>query len=156
MSNDEEVNSLITDIALIKKDIKQIEQTVSKMDQAVGQNAEILKNLAVQENMLKNNEQRVQVLEKKFIQHTQDETEFHRQLNRHLEEIKDQSQEQREKRHKEVMNSIKEMNRGVNQRLDSQDKRIQSLENWKWYVAGIAIVVVLIFTNVPWSAIFSG
>lgn len=151
MSDDEDINTLITDIALIKKDIKQIEKAVTKMDEAVGQNSEILKNLAVQENMLKNNEKRVEILEKKFVQHNQDEVEFHRELNRHLEDIKQTAQEQREKRHKEVMDSIKEMNKSMNDRLDKQDERIAKLENWKWYLVGALALVGFILMMIPWE-----
>jgi len=153
LSSDEEINTLITDIALIKRDINQIEKTVAKMDEGVSLNLEILKNLAVQETMIKNNEKRVEILEKKFIQHAKDESDFHKELNTHLQDIKDTAQEQREKRHKEVMDSIKDMNESVNFRLDKQDERIQKLENWRWYVLGALALVGFIFTVFPWDTL---
>jgi len=154
LSSDEQINTLITDIALIKRDINQIEKSVAKMDEGLSINSEILKNLAVQETMLKNNEKRVEILEKKFIQHAKDEIDFHRELNTHLQDIKDTAQEQREKRHKEVMDSIKEMNESVNSRLDKQDERIQNLENWRWYVLGALALLGFIFTIFPWDTVF--
>ena len=53
---DNEVNSLKTDIALIQKDVKQIENVFQKVDTAVSQMADIYKSLAVQENILEHNE----------------------------------------------------------------------------------------------------
>ena len=43
---DNEINSLKTDIALIQKDVKQIERVFTKVDNAVGQMSEILKPLS--------------------------------------------------------------------------------------------------------------
>lgn len=153
MSSDEEINTLVTDIALIKRDINQIEKSVAKMDEGVSLNSEILKNLAVQETMLKNNEKRVEILEKKFIQHAKDEVDFHRELNSHLQDLKDTAQDQREKRHKEVMESIKEMNDSVNSRLDKQDERIKKLENWKWYILGALALIGFVLSIFPWETV---
>jgi hypothetical protein len=56
---DAEVNVLKTDVALIKKDIKQIERVFNKVDHAVGDMAELHKIAAVQEKILENAERRI-------------------------------------------------------------------------------------------------
>lgn len=155
MSDDEEINSMFTDIALVKKDIKQIEDVFVKFDKVVGQMSEILKNLAVQEAMLRNSEKRVEILEKKFVQHNKDEMDFHRDLNKRLDDLKDVSEKSREKRHEELMESISQMKVSFDTKLDKQNERITSLENWKWYVLGISGLVIFVLTVFPWSLIFS-
>jgi len=154
MSDDEEINSMVTDIALVKKDIKQIEDVFVKFDKVVGQMSEILKNLAVQEAMLRNSEKRVEILEKKFVQHNKDEMDFHRDLNKRLDDLKDGSEKSREKRHEELMESISEMKTSFDVKLDKQNERITSLENWKWYVLGISGLIIFILSIFPWELIF--
>lgn len=156
MSDDDEINSIVTDIALVKKDIKQIEEVFVKFDKVAGQMSEILKNLAVQEAMLKNNEKRVEILEKKFVQHNKDEMEFHRDLNKRLDELKEASEKHREDRHKELMSAMSDMKTSFDNKLDEQNQRITKLENWKWYVMGIAALIVFFATVFPWNVIFTG
>ena len=78
---DNEVNTLKTDIALIQRDVKQIEIVFQKVDNAVSQMSDIHKSLAVQENILEHNEKRLDTLEEKLIKHTEESTEFQKELN---------------------------------------------------------------------------
>jgi len=154
MSDDDDINSIVTDIALVKKDIKQIEEVFVKFDKVAGQMSDILKNLAVQEAMLKNNEKRVEILEKKFVQHNKDEMEFHKDLNKRLDDLKEVSEKHREERHKELMTKIDDMSTSFNDKLDKQDQRITKLENWKWYAMGIAAILIFVLSVFPWNVLF--
>jgi len=152
--SDDDINSIVTDIALVKKDIKQIEEVFVKFDKVAGQMSDILKNLAVQEAMLKNNEKRVEILEKKFVQHNKDEMEFHKDLNKRLDDLKEVSEKHREERHKELMTKIDDMSTSFNDKLDKQDQRITKLENWKWYAMGIAAILIFVLSVFPWNVLF--
>jgi hypothetical protein len=151
---DNEMNSLKTDIALIQKDVKQIERVFQKVDNAVQQMAEIHKALAVQENILENNEKRISIVEDKLIKHNEDELIFRKELNSKLEDMKTVSQIERERRHKEVLESIEKLNKNMSEKLDKQDKRISALENWRWYLLGIGAVLLFILNKIPWAALF--
>ena len=148
------MNSLKTDIALIQKDVKQIERVFQKVDNAVEQMAEIHKALAVQENILENNEKRISVIEDKLIRHNEDEIEFRKELSNKLEDMRTSDRLEREKRHKELLESIEKMNKGVSEKLDKQDKRISALENWRWYMVGIGFVIIFIINKIPWTSLF--
>ena len=148
------MNSLKTDIALIQKDVKQIERVFQKVDNAVEQMAEIHKALAVQENILENNEKRISVIEDKLIRHNEDEIEFRKELSNKLEDMRTSDRLEREKRHKELLESIEKMNKGVSEKLDKQDKRISALENWRWYMVGIGFVIIFIINKIPWASLF--
>ena len=149
-----EMNSLKTDIALIQKDVKQIERVFQKVDNAVERMAEIHKALAVQENILENNEKRISIVEDKLIKYNEDEIEFRKELSNKLEDMRTSDRLEREKRHKELLESIEKMNKGVSEKLDKQDKRISALENWRWYMVGIGFVIIFIINKIPWTSFF--
>jgi F0F1-type ATP synthase membrane subunit b/b' len=144
---DNEVSTLKTDVALIKKDIKQIERVFDKVDHAVGDMAEIHKMAAVQETILENAERRIENLENTFIKHTEEELEYRKELNKTLTDMKEDAQKQRERRHKEVLESIQSMHTSVSAKLDTQDKRIRALENWRWWVLGASAALIFILTR---------
>jgi predicted RNase H-like nuclease (RuvC/YqgF family) len=149
-----EISSLKTDIALIQKDVKQIERVFTKVDNAVEQMSEILKTIAVQENILENNEKRVTSLEETIKKRNDEEEQFRKEFARKLDDMKETSQKERERHHRELLDSIENLNKSVNDKLDNQDKRIQSLENWRWYLLGIGAVLLFIVNKLPWESFF--
>lgn len=149
-----EISSLKTDIALIQKDVKQIERVFTKVDNAVEQMSEILKTIAVQENILENNEKRVTSLEVTIKRHNEEEEQFRKEFTRKLDDMKETSQKERERHHRELLESIENLNKSVNDKLDNQDKRIQTLENWRWYILGIGAVLLFIINKLPWESFF--
>jgi predicted RNase H-like nuclease (RuvC/YqgF family) len=151
---DNEINGLKTDIALIQKDIKQIERVFMKVDDAVEQMSEVLKTIAVQENILENNERRIGDLEGSLKRHNDQEEAFRKEFNRKFEEMKDAEQKERERRHRELLDSIEKLNKNMTEKLEKQDKRIQSLENWRWYLLGIGAVILFILNKLPWALLF--
>ena len=144
---DNEVNTLKTDVALIKKDIKQIERVFDKVDHAVSDMAELHKIAAVQETILENAERRIENLEDTFIKHTEEELEYRKELNKTLTDMKEDAQKQRERRHKEVLESIQNMHKAVSEKLDVQDQRIRALENWRWWILGASAALIFILTR---------
>ncbi len=144
---DNEINSLKTDIALIQKDIKQIEYVFTKIDSAVGQMSEILKTIAVQENILENNEKRVTTLEETIKKHNDEEVQFRKELTTKFDDMKETSQKERERHHRELLDSIENMNRNMSEKLETQ-------ENWRWYILGIGAVLLFIINKLPWAIFF--
>ena len=142
---DTEVNTLKTDVALIKKDIKQIERVFNKVDDAVGDMAELHKIAAVQEKILENAERRIENLEDSFIKHADSEAEHRKELSKVIADMREDAQIQRERRHKEVLESIQNMHTVITAKLETQDARIQTLENWRWWILGAAAVLIFLF-----------
>lgn len=151
---DNEINSLKTDIALIQKDVKQIERVFQKVDTAVEQMSEIFKTMAVQEMVLETNEKRVSNIEENFIKHNEEEEAFRKELNLKLQDMKDTAQKERQARHAELLASIQNLNDNLSEKLDKQDERIKTLENWRWYILGIGVVILFILNKLPWSLLF--
>jgi DNA repair ATPase RecN len=151
---DNEINSLKTDIALIQKDVKQIERVFNKVDNAVEQMSEILKTIAVQGNILEHNEKRVLALEETIKKHNDEEEQFRKEFTQKFDDMKETSQKERERRHRELLDSIENLNKSMTEKLEKQDKRIQALENWRWYILGIGVVLLYILNKLPWAIIF--
>jgi len=153
MGNDD-INVLKTDIALIQKDVKQIERIFKKVDDAVGQMSDILKVTAVQENILENNDRRIGNLEESLRAHNEHEAAFRIDFNRKFEEMKDSEQKERQLRHRELLESIEKLNTKMIEKFDKQDTRIRALENWRWYLLGISAVIIFIVNKLPWQSLF--
>ena len=151
---DNEINSLKTDVALIQKDVKQIERVFKKVDDAVGQMSEILKTMAVQDMVLENTERRVFSIEESFKKNTVEEEAFRKELSLKLEDMKETANRDRDRRHRELLDSIENLNRNMSEKLDKQDKRIQTLENWRWYILGIGLVIIFILNKIPVTTLF--
>lgn len=154
MTDEHDVNVLVTDVALIKNDIRQIEKSFDKLDSVLIQMTDILSKLAVQEAELRNNEKRIEILEKKFAKQNSDEVNFHKEFSKKMEDLKKDLQDKREERHEEIMKTMHLMQNSFENKIDAQDKRVSSLENWKWYVLGSVAIVIFIFTAFPWSIFF--
>jgi predicted RNase H-like nuclease (RuvC/YqgF family) len=151
-----EVNSIKIDVALIKSDINQIQGVFRKVDHAVEQMSDIYKTLAVQEKILENNDRRITGLENKMREIHEEEVEYRKELTKKLEDMTQNANAERERRHKEVLESISKMNDNLQKRNNEQDERITKLENWKWYMMGAVAVIVFIITEFPWSMLFGG
>lgn len=151
---DNEINSLKTDIALIQKDVKQIERVFQKVDNAVEQMSDIFKTMAVQDMVLENTDKRVSAIEENFKKHNEEEENFRKELNSKLEDMKDTAQKERQARHVELLTSIQKLNDNLSEKLDKQDERIKTLENWRWYILGIGAVIVFILNKIPWALLF--
>jgi DNA repair ATPase RecN len=154
MSDNETINSIKTDVALVQKDVKQLERVFVKVDTAVDQMSEVLKTIAVQENILENNERRIVTLEESLRKHNEQEEAFRKEFNRKFEEMKEAEQKERERRHRELLESIENLNKNMTDKLEKQDKRIQTLENWRWYILGIGAVILFILNKLPWALLF--
>lgn len=151
---DNEINGLKTDVALIQKDVKQIERVFKKVDDAVGQMSEILKTMAIQDIVLENTERRVFSIEEGFKKNTVEEEAFRKELSLKLEDMKETANKDRDRRHRELLDSIENLNKNMGEKLDKQDKRIQTLENWRWYVLGIGLVIIFILNKIPVTTLF--
>lgn len=153
---DNEINTIKTDIAVIKRDITQISQVYKKVDDTLEQMSEMAKTLAVQEKTLENDARRITIFEENLVKHNQDEAEFRKELSKRLDDMVVKIESDRDTKHKEMLEAIEKMSTSINNKLAEQDKRITALEGWRWYVAGIVAVIVIIVNKIPWTALFGG
>jgi predicted RNase H-like nuclease (RuvC/YqgF family) len=153
-----------TDIALIKKDISQIEKMLGKLDNSLDVVAGITKAMAVQDRIIMEHESRLADVDEKQTRRIREQEEFQKELQKqltelreshrkHIEELQASNRAERDARHKEVLKSIDDLREELKQTNKEQDEKIAALENWKWWVMGVGVTVTTILTLV-WKTVF--
>ncbi len=175
MSN--ELNEVKVDIALIKKDIKQIERFFSKVDNAVDEMSEIAKSLAVQQAIIQGFEEKFDNLKDKLEDQRRVGAEGRLAIKDELDEYKDdfkhemmlsikeakedharlarETKQWNEEKHKETIAIVESLSKNVEDKIDAHEERLRSLENTKWYVLGIFAVITFVLQLVDLSSIMS-
>ena len=157
--------NLKTDVALIQKDLKQIERFFAKFDSALNSMSELSKHVAVQGEVLKSQAEKLQSLEMKITEHKLDDIERSKMLSERLEEHRKsayadherlavESQLNRKERNEEIMTQLAKMNGSLDAKLTKLDDRITMLEQWKWWIMGLGAVITFIAANIRWSGLF--
>lgn len=157
--------NLKTDVALIQKDLKQIERFFARFDTALNSMAELSQHVAVQGEILKNTTEKLQSLEVKMTEHKLDDIERNKQLSERLEEhrksayadherLAKENALNRKERNEEIMAQLSKMNGALDARLTKLDSRITMLEQWKWWIMGLGAVLVFIAANIKWTGLF--
>ena len=161
----EQDQNLKTDVALIKKDIKQIERFFSKFDTALETMADMSQKVAVQGEILKNTAEKLEDLEERIQEHKREDINRANLISDRLEEYRRSSREDHERlakdsaenrkiRNEEIMSELHKMNGSIENKLTKLDDRITMLEQWKWYIMGLGAVLVFIAANIQWSGLF--
>lgn len=163
----EELVEMKTDIALIKSDIKNIQKFFSKVESSIDMMSELSKSVAVQHEVIKNTVDKLEDLDNIVQEHRKEEAARTKAMHQRLEEyrksayddhqrLSSENKTARDKRHEEMMAEIRDVNSAMMGRMDEQSKRIRSLENWKWYMAGMgAVIMFLLVKIVNLGAFFS-
>lgn len=160
-----EVSGLQTDVALIKKDIKQIEKYFDKFDTALETMADMSKQVAIHGEVLKNTAEKLHDLDEKLVEHRKEDQKRTEFLSSKLElyressyndhaRLAEESKQNRKERNEEIMTELHKMNGSLEKRLTQLDNRIKILEQWKWYMMGLGAAVVFIAAQMPWNAFF--
>ena len=161
---DTDIN-LKTDVALIQKDLKQIERFFTKFDTALQSMADMSQKVAVQGEILKNTSEKLQSLELKITEHKLEDVARAQLLNERLEETRrsayndherlaKDSALNRKERNEEIMTQLSKMNGSLDARLEKLDDRIKMLEHWKWYIMVLGDIVAFIAVNIKWAGLF--
>ena len=154
-----------TDIALIKSDIKQIQKFFCRVEDSMNMMAELSKNVAVQNEVLEFTKEKLDDVEK-LCEETKRTDELRMNvLSDRLEEYRRSSREDHQrladhnanKRNdnvKEILDRIDRMEKSVHQRINDQQKKINRLENWRYYMMGVGFVIILLVARINWPSLF--
>lgn len=154
--SEKEENDIKTDVALIKRDIKQIEKFFNKIDSAINSITELSKSSAVQDEILKNTLSRLEDLEQRIEAHRKEDEQRAILISNRLEEYRksskedhqrlaEHSAERRQKHNQELIETVEAISEKMDLKISEQSKKINSLENWKYYLmGGIAIIAFFV------------
>tara|TARA_B110000902_G_scaffold234316_1_gene278816 strand:+ start:2172 stop:2645 length:474 start_codon:yes stop_codon:yes gene_type:complete len=146
--------NLTTDVALIKKDLKQIERFFGRFDTALDTMNSISKAVAVQDEAAKAVSAKIDYMERRMGEHKEEDVLRFQAIGVRLEEMREsayadhqrvakETNQNRKERNEEIMLQLGKMNGALDLRLSKIDDRIKLLEQWKWYIAGIGAVAIL-------------
>ena len=153
------------DIALIKSDIKQIQKFFGKVEDSMNVMVDLSKNVAVQSEIITFTKEKLEEIEK-----TVDETRKTEDLRLHvlsdrLEEYRRSSRADHEKlathnaekralSNKEVLEKLEIMEKALHNRMNEVTKKVNVLENWRWYFMGMGLVLAIVVAEVNWPTLF--
>ena len=158
---DQELNSLKVDIAIIKRDIKQIERFFDKVDTVVDEMSEVAKMIAVQQQLMNNLDTRLEYTHAKIEDAKQNSIERGLSLKAEFDgfraDILGDMQDRVDGAHREhtaIANEVKlwnekrhtQMLEQVSQISDAISNRVSKLEQIKWYITGFATLGMLIIS----------
>jgi hypothetical protein len=161
----EQKSTLDTDIALIKSDIKQINKFFSKVETSLDILTELQREVAVQRETLKFQGDKLEDVEDICTSYKKEEALRLTVLSDRLEEYRRMSREDhnklternnaiRESSNKEILDRIDQMERGLHERITQQTKRINALENWRYYIMGVGAVLLILIARINWPDLF--
>ena len=154
-----------TDIALIKSDIKQIQKFFARVEDSMDVMVELSKNVAVQSEVIENTKQKLEDVER-LCEETKrtDELrlnvlsdrleEYRRSSREDHQRLADHNASKRSDNVKEILDKIDNMEKAVHQRINDQQKKINHLENWRYYMMGVGFVIVLLVARINWPSLF--
>jgi len=160
-----EKNNWETDIRLIQSDIKQINRFFGKVEKSIDQMAELSKNVAVQSEVLDFTKQKLEDVEK-LCEDTKrtDELrmtvlsdrleEYRRSAREDHQRLAEHNAEKRTATNKEILDRLDAMEQGIHSRINEQNKKINTLENWRYYLMGMGGVVLLLIARINWPNLF--
>ena len=154
-----------TDIALIKSDIKQIQKFFGRVEDSMDVMVELSKNVAVQSEIIENTKEKLENVEQ-LCEETRrtDELrltvlsdrleEYRRSARDDHQRLADHNASKRNDSVKEILDRIDIMEKSIHQRINDQQKKINHLENWRYYMMGVGAVVVILLARFNWPTLF--
>ena len=154
----EDLNAMKTDVALIKKDIKQIGRFFDRVDSAVDAMAGIEQALAVQHQIITNFNDKLDTVESRVEENKRldeersavlgDRMEVYRQSSKEdHQRIHDQNQAHRKERNEEIIKELKHIDGKVDKRLTVIETKLAAVERWNYYMMGISAAVIFIISK---------
>lgn len=157
--------TLETDIALIKSDIKVINKYFEKVDTSLDMMQELQKTVAAQTVTLKYQGDKLEDVEDVCTSYKKEEAvrlnvlsdrleEYRRMAREDHQRLSEVSSEKRNSDTKEILERLDQMERSLHERITIQTKRINALENWRYYMMGVGAVLVVLVAKLNWPQLF--
>ena len=158
-------STIETDIALIKSDIKVINKYFEKVDTSLDILSEMQKTVAAHSITLKFQGDKLDDVEEVCNSYKKEESlrltvlsdrleEYRRMAREDHQRLSEASNEKRNSSNKEILDRLDKMERSLHERITQQTKRINALENWRYYMMGVGAVLVFLVAKLNWPQLF--
>lgn len=161
----EELAQMKTDIALIKSDVKNIQKFFNKVETSLDMMTELSQKVAVQDEVLKNQIERLEDLETSMKDHRNEDLERSRIMMERLESYRsgayedhqrlaDHTASKREAHNKMIIDELRQMREMMEQKFDEQDEKIEELQRWKYYAMGALGIAMFVLAEMNFNIVF--
>lgn len=140
----------------VEVELEVLKSVVNKLDSSLDKIGEVSHNIA---RLLAVHDERLDSLEKTGDKRENEIKDLHSRITTQTREIleKLESVEKKlEQRMKESSDASAAAHAGIKTKIDEElqsiDRRVKILENWRWYVLGIAAVSLFTIVNAPFIA----
>ncbi len=127
---------------------------------------DLSKNVAVQSEVIAFTKEKLEEIERTVdetrrtedlrLQVLSDRLEEYRRSSRgDHEKLAQHNAEKRATSNKEILEKLQEMEKSLHSRINDQNKKVNALENWKYYMMGIGGVIVLLVARINWPYLFN-
>ena len=152
-NNANELHSVKTDVAILKKDVSNIQGLLGRLDTAIDKIADatngISKILTVHESELKI----MQAAGNEVRRVAEKETDL---LHKRISDMKDEGTAIRKINHDCVMAKLDKMQEMTNEELTTLAKRVMILERWKWLIMGGSTALGFVVATIIQSGVILG
>lgn len=158
-------STIETDIALIKSDIKQINKFFTKVEASIDMMAALQAQVAEQAVTQKFQADKLDDIEDICTSYKKEESlrltvlsdrleEYRRMAREDHQRLTESNQAKRDASNKEILDKLDKMERSLHERITQQTKRINALENWRYYMMGVGAVLIFLVAKLNWPQLF--
>ena len=155
-----------TDIALIKKDIANMNKFFGRVETTIDMMGELTKDVAVRNEILEHTREKLDDVEKMCDDHRRTDLlalnvmsdrleEYRRSAREDHQRLADHNADKRIKASKEIIDRIDSMEKALHARMNETTKKINALENWRYYIMGAGAALMLLLAKLNWPGLFS-
>ena len=154
-----------TDIALIKKDIANMNKFFGRVETTIDMMGELTKDVAVRNEILEHTREKLDDVEKMCDDHRRTDLlalnvmsdrleEYRRSAREDHQRLADHNADKRVKASKEIIDRIDSMEKALHARMNETTKKINALENWRYYIMGAGAALMLLLAKLNWPGLF--
>ena len=127
--------------------------------------AELSKNVAVQSEVLDNTKNKLEDVERliddsnrtdglKLTTMSDRLEEYRRSAREDHQRLADHNADKRNSSNREILDRLDNMEKSLHARINDQNKKINGLENWRYYMMGVGGVLLLLVARINWPSLF--
>jgi CHASE3 domain sensor protein len=80
--------------------------------------------------------------------------EYRRMAREDHQRLTEQNNARRDEANRQILDRLDRMERSLHDRITQQTKRINALENWRYYMMGVGAIVIILVAKINWPSLF--
>jgi chromosome segregation ATPase len=137
-----------------------------RVETTIDMMGELTKDVAVRNEILEHTREKLDDVEKMCDDHRRTDLlalnvmsdrleEYRRSAREDHQRLADHNADKRVKASKEIIDRIDSMEKALHARMNETTKKINALENWRYYIMGAGAALMLLLAKLNWPGLFS-